>query len=221
MLQVFSSLTLALGLALTAGLWTVPAQASDDYEELSYQDLVDQLREKRRRISQPRTRPTHPMDEISLHANLALATNMSSFSVGGRNVSTAMNGFQIGLGIDLFSPDWRSELALRNFGTRETGNQSQSLRELDLKVYHRTKWADRLSYRLGSGLSTRYIRYSDTARNIHLSEESPNLMLLGGIDSEITPGLSMGAELGARTALADQNIDRNSLDFMLRVETSF
>lgn len=209
--------SLVLGLALILPI-SQNANADEGVEELSYSDLVDQLREKRRRVASP---IINPLDDIALHASVAMATSLSSFEVDGRNMTRGMNGFQIALGIDLFDPSWMAELALRNFGTRESGTESQSLREVDLKVLHRVSIGQKLGYRVGAGLSTRYLKFSDPAYDVSLSEESPNLIFATGLDSYVTDHVSLGAEIGFRTALVDQSMDKNSVDLMLRLETSF
>lgn len=215
--------TLALGpAALTAALFapTFPAHAAEDgVEELSYQDLVDQLKAKRKKVTAPRR--TNQLDEINLHASIAMAASFNNYRVSDRSLSRGMNGFQIGLGIDLFSPQWMAELALRNFGTRESGTETHALREVDLKVMHRQSLGSKLGFRAGTGLSTRYIRFTDPVHNVSVSEESPNLIVAGGLDSLLTDRVNIGAELSLRTALVDQSLDRNSADLMVRLETSF
>lgn len=212
------TVALVLGLALLAAAPGARA-AEAGVEELSYQDLVDQLKAKRRKPVAPRR--AHQLDEINLHASIAMAASFNNYRVQDRSLSRGMNGFQIGLGIDLFSPQWMAELALRNFGTRESGTESHALREVDLKVMHRQSLGAKLGFRAGTGLSTRYIRFTDPIHNVSVSEESPNLIVAGGLDSFLTDRVNVGAELSLRTALVDQSLDRNSADLMVRLETSF
>lgn len=210
----------ALALGLATAFHTPHARAAEEgVEELSYQDLVDQLKAKRKKIIAPQR--SNQLDEINLHASIAMASSFNNYRVGERSLSRGMNGFQIGLGIDLFTPQWMAELALRNFGTRESGTESHALREVDLKVMHRQSLGQKLGFRAGTGLSTRYIRFTDPVHGINLSEESPNLILSGGLDSLLTDRVNIGAELSIRTALVDQSLDRNSADLMVRLETSF
>lgn len=210
---------LALGLALTFSVLTPSKSlAASDYEELSYQDLVDQLREKRRKV---RPAVENPLDTINLHAGVGLATTLNSFSFEGRDAARGMNGFQISLGIDLFSPHWIAETALRNFGTRQSGSETQSQREIDLRVVHRSPISDSLGLRAAAGLGTRFLKFSDPARNIHVNEDSPHMILAAGIDTPLSKMVRLGGEMGFRSALVDSSVDRNSIDLMVRLDTSF
>lgn len=213
-------LILAFGLACATFWVAVPSSAVEEgYEELSYQDLVDQLRQKKKKISV--VPQAHALDQIALHASLGLATSLNTYHINNRSLTRGLNGFQISVGIDLFSPEWMAELALRNYGTRQSGTESQSQREVDLKVLHKGSLGQKMGYRAGTGLSTRYIRFSDPALDINLSQESPNLLLVGGLDSYLNDQVNLGAELSLRSALIDQALDRNSMDLMVRLETSF
>lgn len=218
-MSTLRTLPILLAFGLVAAFHAPAVHAEEGVEELSYQDLVDQLKAKRKKVAAPRA--SHRLDDIDLHASIAMATTFSNYRVGDRSMTRGMNGFQIGLGIDLFTPQWMAELALRNFGTRESGTESHALREVDLKVMHRQSLGSRLGFRAGTGLSTRYIRFSDPVHNISVSEESPNLIIAGGLDSILTEQVNVGAELSVRTALVDQSLDRNSADLMIRLETSF
>lgn len=217
------ALTLVIGPALSLALLaaTLPNTAladEDGVEELSYQDLVEQLRTKKRKNTAPQV---HALDQISLHASIAMASSVNTYRVNDRQLTRGLNGFQIALGIDLFSPTWMSELALRNFGTRDSGTESQSQREVDLKVLHRGSLGSKMGFRAGSGLSTRYLRFTDPTQDINISQETPNLILVGGLDSILSDSVNIGAEFSVRSALVDQSMDRNSLDMMVRLETSF
>lgn len=207
-----------LALFFTMAPQRAQALAEEGYEELSYQDLVDRLQTKKKKISQPQA---HPLDQINLHASLGLTTSMNSYRVKGRDVSRAMNGFQVAMGIDLFSPEWVSELALRNFGTRESGGEKQSQREVDLKVSHLQAVTGGWTTRVGAGLSTRYLRYVDAATDVNVSQESPSLMASLGLETKLSPQIILGGDFGLRTALTDQSLDRNSMDLIIRLETLF
>lgn len=216
------ALLFILAFGLVAAILVKPKIAfakEDGIEELSYQDLVDQLKAKRKKIIAPKR--ANSLDQINLHASLAMATSFNNYRIGDRRLTRGMNGFQIGLGIDLFNPQWMAELALRNFGTRDSGTESHALREVDLKVLHKQSLGSKLGFRAGTGLSTRYIRFTDPAYGVNVSEESPNLILTGGLDSILNEAVNIGAEISLRSALVDQSSDRNSADLMIRLETSF
>lgn len=212
---------LAFGLALCFSLTLVIAEvakSSAEYEELSYQDLVDQLRDKKRKIK-PATE--NPLDSLALHAGVGLAATLNSFSFEGRDAARAMNGFQISLGIDLFSPHWMAETALRNFGTRQSGTETQSQREIDLRVLHRSPINDKMGIRVGAGLGTRFLKFSDPSQNLSVNEESPHMILATGLEIPLSKMVSLSGEMGFRSALIDSSVDRNSLDLLIRLDTAF
>lgn len=204
-----------LCLGLVCGLSQLASAA--DYEELSYDDLVNQLQQKHKKVVS--TNSHHSLDDLKIHAGVGLLTAMNYFNIPGHSGGRELSGFQISAGIDLFSPEWISELALKNFGHSESERENRSLREIDLRVLRRKSMTNDMGYRLGGGLGTRYLNYSDS--NISVSEETPCVIAFGGLDSYISPNVSLGAELGFRSALIDKTIDKSALDLMVRLDTSF
>jgi hypothetical protein len=212
-------------LILSSGLVFIPLKAlpstndSPEYEELSYEDLVEQISRKKQKVI--RTNTADPLDDIKLHAGLGLITAVNSMKIEERNFARTMNGFEISLGIDLFSQYWTSEAVLRNFGTSGSGSETRSLREFDLRVVHRNPLGDKLGYRVGSGLGTRYFKYSDSQKGLSLSEEVPCVLAFGGLETYSNQNLSIGAEMGLRVPLVDSSSDKTSLDMMVRLDTTF
>lgn len=213
-------LLLSTGLVfLSLSLPQVVLAESSDYEELSYEDLVEQISRKKQKVI--RSSEVNPLDDIKLHAGLGLITAMNNMRVNDQTFTRAMNGFEISLGIDLFSRYWTSEAVLRNFGTAGSGSETRSLREFDLRVLHRNSLGSQLGYRLGSGLGTRYFKFSDPQRQVNLSEEVPCLLAFAGLETPATQNVSLGAEIGLRQPLIDSASDKTSLDMMVRLDTTF
>ncbi len=210
-----STNALFLGLVLLCG----HAFAAGDTEEVTYDDLVNQLQQRRKRVE--RTTADHPLDHLQIHLGVGLATSINNIDVPSSKGDRTLNGFQISAGIDLFSPDWVSEFVLRNFGTSDRGSETRSLRELDLRVLFRNSLSKQLGYRVGGGLGTRYFRFSDSRLNISRGEETPCMIAFGGFESYLGSNVSLGVELGARSALIDRTIDRSSFDMMVKLDTFF
>ncbi len=198
---------------------TASPSPESEYEELSYEDLVEQISRKKQKVI--RAAEVNPLDDIQLHAGLGLITAVNSMRIQDRDMARTMNGFEISLGIDLFSRFWTSEAVLRNFGSSGTGTESRSLREFDLRVVHRSPLGEKLGYRLGSGLGTRYFKFSDSARRISISEEVPCLLGFAGLETYASKVLSVGTEIGLRSPLIDTSSDKTSLDLMVRLDTTF
>ncbi len=210
-------MTLVLGLfSLTATF--VQAAASPEFEEVSYDDLVTQLNRKKVSINE---NAHDPLDEIKMHAGFGIITSANSVSVQGKDSFKYQNGFQISLGIDLFSPNWSAETALLNFGQANSGSESRSLREFDLKVLHRDLLSPTTGYRLGGGLGTRFLKMEDASQNISVNDTTPVALFFGGLDAFINKNFSIGAEAGWRSAMVNQTTDKNAVDLTVRLDTSF
>ena len=106
---------LALGLVLMSANAHASTADANEYEELSYEDLVEQISRKKQKVI--RQTETNPLDDIQLHAGIGLITALNTMSVGDRSFARTMQGFEISMGIDLFSRFWTSEAVLRTFGS--------------------------------------------------------------------------------------------------------
>src|SRR5689334_20548769 len=102
------SFTLISLLASSTFVW-----AAADYEEVSYDDLLNQINKRKTHVIQ---NANDPLDQMRLHAGFGLITSANNINTGGgRDTLKYQNGFQLSLGIDLFSPNWIAETTLRNF----------------------------------------------------------------------------------------------------------
>lgn len=187
-----------------------------DYQEVSYDDLVNQLNAKK---SSVRKNSYDPLDNNMIHAGFGLVTTANSMNINGTDSTKYQNGFQISVGIDLFSPQWAAEAALRNFGQANSGTETRSLREFDLKLMRRDALTAGAGYRLGAGIGSRYMKLSD--ENISIEDNTPTGVLFGGVDMFATKSLSIGMEAGLRTAMVNNTADRNAFDLMVRLDTYF
>lgn len=194
-------------------------QAAGEYEEVSYDDLVNQLNKKKTSVIRG---ANDPFDDIQLHAGLGLITSANSVNTGGeKDVLKYQNGFQLSLGIDLFSPHWTAETALRNFGQAKSGTETRSLREFDLKFMHRDTLSGKAGFRLGAGIGNRYLKIDDPTNNIGINDNTPTALFFGGIDAFASKKLSLGLEAGLRTSMINQTADKSAVDLTVRLDTYF
>lgn len=195
-------------------------QAAEDYQEVSYDDLVNQLNKKKTSVIRG---ANDPFDNIQLHAGFGLITSANNVNTGGsRDVLKYQNGFQLSLGIDLFSPNWTAETALRNFGQARSGTETRSLREFDLKLMHRDSLgSDKAGFRLGAGIGNRYLKIDDPDNGININDNTPTALFFGGIDAFASKNLSLGIEAGVRTSMINQTADRSAVDLTVRMDTYF
>lgn len=190
-----------------------------DYEEVSYDDLVNQINKRKSSIIR---NSNDPLDQIKLHAGVGLISSANSVNTGrGQDAIKFQNGFQLSLGIDLFSPKWAAETALRNFGQARSGTESRSLREFDLKVMHRDLFSSTAGYRLGAGIGNRYLKIDDEANGIAVNDNTPTALFFGGVDAYVSKNMSLGMEGGLRTSMINQTADKSAVDVTIRLDTYF
>lgn len=192
-------------------------EASSTYEEVSYDDLINRLHKKK---SQFISNQTSVLDDITLHAGIGLVTTAVSVEQNSHFSQMNLNGFQLSLGVDLFSPNWVAEGAIRNFGSGGDNISNHSFREVDLKTFYRSPSSNNtVGYRLGAGLATQYLDFKDPG--ISVSESSPAMILFGALETNISRNFGLGVEFGYRSSLLSSNADKSSIDMMLRMDTFF
>lgn len=196
-----------------------PWNSSDpDTEELTYDDLVNELSRKQRQVRSPTARD--PFETVKIHAGLGSVSSFSTFVIDGKSAARYQNGMQIAIGVDLFSDVWFSEAAWRNFGETRSGTEEHLLRELDLKIGYRGDLQGPWSYRLQSGLAQRHLRLSDPSRALNIDETMPGLYLGLGTSARLSPVVSLNFDVSGRTPVINQTVDKGSIDFALEFKLS-
>ena len=193
--------------------------ANNDGEEIRYEELVNQLTAKRKASISRSTPDT--LDNLKIHAGFGLIGSANSVNINGSNSIKYQNGFQVSLGIDLFSPEWASEVDMRNFGQTKSGTETRSLREFDLKFMNRAMFNSIYGYRLGAGIGNRYLKIEDERNDISINDNTPCGLMLFGLDSMINKNMSVGIEGVFHSSLINRTADRNSLDMTFRLDTYF
>jgi hypothetical protein len=162
------------------------------------------------------------LDQIQLHAGLGLISSANSIRAAGqRDQIKYQSGFQLTLGIDLFSPSWVAETALRNFGQVRSGTEVRSLREFDLKLMNRNLISDVTGYRAGLGIGHRYLKIDDEANNLSINDNTPTALFFVGLETYLSKTLSIGLEAGLRSSMVIETADKASADLTLRLDTYF
>jgi hypothetical protein len=192
---------------------------AQEYEEVSYADLVQKL--NRKKTSLKSLDESHSLDQIMIHAGAGLVSGLATYTYGGSEQVRQHSGIQLSFGIDLFSPSWMAEAALRNFGTGQSGTETRSLRETSMKIYYRSLSQKSTRLRFGTGIATRYLKVSDDFNGLAINETTPAFLGSVGIDSYINKNFSLGIEGMFRTAMLGSTFDKNSFDLMLRFDTYF
>ncbi|WP_413613288.1 hypothetical protein [Bdellovibrio sp. HCB-110] len=218
-MQILKSIQFVL---IAVSLFSTPtlvqaAGSSSDYEEVSYDDLLNELSAKKNNLAK---KQNSSLDDVRLHAGIGYANSFSNIAAQKQNFNRHVSGIQLSLGMDLFSPNWYSEGIFRNYGLTSSGNEELTLREFDLKIGYTNKLESIWNYTISSGLSNRFMSFSDPTRNIDVDSTTPSLVVSTGFVAQVHRNLSLGAEVSARTAMVNDTADKNSFDFAFRLNTS-
>lgn len=219
-MQIPKSILFVLAVSSAFFTPTFVQAASDsqgDYQEVSYDDLLNELSAKKHAVTKT---TKSDLDEVRLHAGIGYANSFTNIATQKQNFNRHAAGIQLSVGMDLFSPNWYSEGVFRNYGQNSSGSEEFSLREIDLKIGYTNKLESIWSYTLSSGLSNRFLKFSDANTAINVDETTPSLVISTGFMGQIHRNLSIGAEVGARSALVNRTADKNSFDFAFRLTTS-
>lgn len=219
-MQILKSSLIVFAVSMSFLTSTLVQAASDhhgDYQEVSYDDLLNELSAKKRTMTK---KESHDLDDVRLHAGIGYANSFTNIAVQNQNFNRHAAGIQLSVGMDLFSPHWYSEGVFRNYGQNNSGTEEFSLREIDLKIGYTNKLESIWSYTLSSGLSNRFLKFSEASKNVSVDETTPSLVISTGFMGQVHKNLSLGAELGARSAVVNRTADKNSFDFAFRITTS-
>ncbi len=192
------------------------AASGKDYEEVSYDDLLTELTSKKQKLQHDNNVGETPR----LHIGIGYANSFSNISTGGEKFSRHATGIQINAGTDLISPEWYAEGIFRNYGSNTEGTEDYSLRELEGKIGYTNLLQNVWHYTISTGVSNRFMKFSDSSRNINVDESTPSLVISTGILAQVHRNLSIGAEISGRTAMVNRSADQNSFDFAFRLNTS-
>ena len=209
-----SILVFMMGLIVSWGLGSL-AQ-TEDYVE--YDSIVNSLK-SRDRLS----KETDPFDEIQVHFGLGVANSYVNFrdsKLIGKS-SSLFNGFQVSLGVDLFSKAWMAEGSVRTYEATSVARKSIRLQEFGLAAIYHTNIISIWHFRLGLGIIGRTIQIQDKIKNSTLQKNSPASQALGGIYGQVSSWLTMGADLAYVSPLVRDSADGSGAEFMLRADTHF
>lgn len=195
----------------------VQAKENNEYTELTYDELLQELQSKHRSLHQ---KSYSSFDDIKIYAGLGYINALSTIKHNQSDIYRYQNGVQLSLGVDLFSRNWYAEGVFRNFGLTNYGFEELSLKEIDLKIGHQALISGAWFYTLGGGLTNRYLHYSDPLHKFSSDVSTPFITLSTGAFLQLNSNLSFGIEINTKAALVGRTIDKNSNDFTLRMTTS-
>lgn len=205
------------------GAWAA-AEMSADPEEVPFEELVKELNNKvsmKDRI-QTGANMRDPFDSLQIHLSLGFIQTVNTLLVADRSISRLEDGVQLGLGVDLFSPEWVAEGLLKNYGRSTQNDTSVALREFDIRLsYLQQAPQNKMKFRLGNGLGARYLRYTNKWTDFSQMQTTPVYLLGFGLLIPMGSHFDLGIEVQGHLALISETIDRHGLSLILRLDNFF
>ncbi len=192
------------------------ALSGRDYEEVGYDDLLNELTVKKQKLQQKNSPSGNPLR----HVGIGFANSFSTISNRKSSTNLHASGIQLSAGTDLISPEWYAEGVFRNYSPSTNYNEDSSLRELEGKIGYTNNLENIWHYSISTGVSNRFLRYTNNQRGISINESAPSLVIATSLFAQVHKNLSIGAEISGRTSMVNTSAEQNSFDFALRLNTS-
>lgn len=200
------------------GVSTLAAEA----EYSSYDDIIKEL--KSAEVTSSLSEAQRPsMNSLKVYAGVGLTTASLSLDMPSPFKSNVhLRGYEGFIGIDLFSKYWSAEGALRSYANESYSGSQLSLKEFDLKVAYRNTSDKGVYFRLGGGVTARYLEFSRALRSdLKNSYTTPASLFSAGLGYNVNNSISAGLELNYKNALISDTVDKSSIDGGLRLTGSF
>lgn len=196
----------------------------DKYEEVSYNELIDELNSRVRaknKTEEVEVISSDPFERVSIQTSFGLINSIHYLTIGDRNISRFEDGLGLGFGIDMFNPEWIAEAQIKNYGKSTRSEQSFSLREIELHLSYREKTEKNVNYKIIQGLGAKYLRYSAPYLSEAIHESTPIYIIGTSLNTKISPNFCLGVELTASFALVSETIDKNSINLNFKFDNYF
>lgn len=212
-----SALILAAVLSTPTLVWAANYGADSGYEEVSYDELLNELSAKKKRVTQEQTQSS---EMPQMQAGLGYVNSFTNLGKDNKNYNRHASGIQLSAGVSLFSANWYSEGIFRNYGTTTSGSEDLSIREIEARLGYTNKLEGVWNYTLAAGLSNRFLKFSDPTNGVNIDETTPSLVISTGFFAQVHRRLSLGAEISARSPMMNKSADKSSVDLAFRMTTS-
>ncbi len=215
---------LITGLSLLIFVSFTPLKAQTSEESFSnYESIISELNNSNTTKNLPVAHD--PFAEIQIHAGVGFTTSLLSVdSLDQRYHVGFLNGFEAHIGIDLFSPRWMAEGAIRRFSQGELDKTVTALlHEFELKIIYQSVPHQSWHLLYGLGLAGRFLTLKSSLGQTDLNNQysTPASLISLGIENLLTRELSLSAVMGYRTALISETVDRSSFDATLKLNAHF
>ncbi len=211
-------LTLSLsliGLLVPTLVQGASSSLSSSYQEVSYEDLVSELNSKQSSIALKQKIPLQAM-----YLGVGYVHTYSQMNFKNSTSARSQNGLQLSTTMNLDSPNLYAEGSFRNFSGSTLANENLQVYQFDARLGYLRDFAAPWKYTLFTGFAGRFIDVQNSEKNYSINEFTPSFTAGFGAIAEIHRNLRLGFELGGRTSILGRNIDRDSVDFVVRLDTS-
>ena len=211
--------SLMVAIVLTTFGWSkVQAAKGGDYEELTYDDLVTELSEKRDKTALSKTKN----GPGRTHLGLGMTNSFNEIQTNGKTYTTNLTGYELSTGLDLNQENVRGELGFRFLPESQSGSESASLNELNAGLQFRRDLNARWRSKFMGGLGFRFLNFSDSSNRASVQETSSMIIGAAGLESKLSSNVALGGDVSLRMPFFGSSTpDKNSLSFGLKLDTSF
>lgn len=163
-----------------------------------------------------------PFDDVMIHASVGFVGSYNQIRVPNQStVSGLLSGVEARFGIDLFSPYWQAQGAIRSFDQAKIDAEiSASLKEFDLTILHSGIFNRRLGWHMAGGVAARYLRVTEQNQG-ELNYTTPSSIVAAGLTANFTDRVGITADLSWRRSFIDETADRTAYQASLALDARF
>jgi opacity protein-like surface antigen len=207
---------------LTLTCISFKAYSSTESEEISLPDSV------RRSIASQSVDDTSAFDECRIHGGVSLINSFQDYSIAaGIRERGGIRGFDLNLGIDLFSPHWIAEGEIIALPESQINDTRLSSNGFELRMLYDTNIIESVTVHGGVGIASRSYHIKTLARadlsGVQAGERSfasGATVLVGGADYWPSQEISIGIEVSNHIPMANGD-DPTSIDMGIKLNGHF
>jgi hypothetical protein len=158
-------------------------------------------------------------DEVRIHLGVSLLQSYQTLTVSpGHEIEGGIRGFQLGLGIDLFSPHWIAQGLLVNYPTASIEDSTLSSSAFELRLLYDYPVLVGVTLHGGAGIGNRF--YSVKSPVNEGSFNSGAVSFVAGVEYWPTGEISGGIDLSHHMPMASGQ-DPSSYDLAIQISGHF
>ncbi len=217
MFQGWKFSLIAIAILSSTNVW-----ADEDGSYTNYDAIVNELKADAEDRPEPVVEGLG-WDEVALSAGMSVATSFISITApNGATGGGMLKGFEIFTGANLFSKSARGEIGFRSFAPEDFGKVHVDLREFEARLIFLPPLRDKLTMRMGLGLTARYMDIDGrtNGKSEHSEAMTPATALILGLEHRLSRAVTVGPDIAYRSALSD-SFDKSAWDAAIRLNASF